>query len=34
MSRLNAGMGAATRINVLLLTIALLCMASARYWSF
>lgn len=34
LSRLNARMGVATRINVVLLTIALLCMATARYWSF
>ena len=34
MSRLNARMGAATRINVILLVISLLCMATARYWLF
>jgi hypothetical protein len=34
MSRLNARLGAATRINVSLLVISLLCMATARYWWF
>jgi uncharacterized membrane protein len=34
MGKLGARMGAATRINVALLSIALLCMATARYWLF